>query len=259
MELRVVTHRRWLAHLFAPYGGRMDLGLDIDPRTAQDTLWWAPGHWVARAAQSGVVLPLTSCGAKWLPEQERWTQRSVTVLPVEELTERAYTVPVHLKLPEVKSDDYPAEVVSPAGVWAWSKGLSPHDLVQVSGVVPLSFEVRAFVAHRRVVASSVYRVGDDWWDGEPLNADQGDVRCCLDLAEDIARNAEAPDGYVVDIGKSSTGDPVLLEANAAWSANPYDADIEGVLEALKAAHARESRWMFDTVQYGCVPPLRLAS
>lgn len=50
---RIVTHRNWLAEAFKPFGAVQDFGFDIDPTTAGETLWWAPGAWVASAHKTG--------------------------------------------------------------------------------------------------------------------------------------------------------------------------------------------------------------
>ena len=100
-QFRVVTHKRWLAELFQPMGAVIDHGFDIDPATALDTIWWAPGAWVASAHLSGVQLPLLSCGPDWLANVPReYRGRDVRNVTIDEIP-HGKTGPTFAKLPEV--------------------------------------------------------------------------------------------------------------------------------------------------------------
>lgn len=262
---RIVTHRTWVAAAFQRQGGVQDFGLDIAADGAADTLWWAPGHWVARAAASGIRLPLTSCGQRWMRDQPvHRVGRRITVVPAEYVPD-VYALwearQLHLKLPEVKTDTFPAAVCDLNEALLVTGRLGAEQLVQVSECVQFEYEARFFVANNTVTAWSWYRLGEHWNGEEGYEAaDSPDPTMLRGMAAEIARTADAPRGYSVDIGITDNGTPLLIEANASWSTNPYDADITGVFASVVAAHdfdGSQQRWAFDTDQFGRVPPLRL--
>lgn len=262
---RIVTHRSWLAALFQRQGGVQDFGMDIMVDGAQDTLWWAPGHWVARAAASGVHLPLTSCGQKWLADQPRHLRgRRVVVVPstrVIDVYESWNARALHLKLPEVKTEVFEASVRDRREALLDTARLDQDQLIQVSEPVMFVCEARFFIANGAVTAWSWYRLGEHWYGDENFDPLLGpDPLMLRGMASAVARTANAPRGYSVDIGFTEHGVPLLIEANASWSANPYDADITGVFSSVVAAHdfdGTQTVWRFDTEQYGKVAPLRI--
>lgn len=260
MTFRVVTHRTWLCRLFAPKGGVQDFGLDIDASTAGQDIWWAPGEWAARASRSGVALPLLSCGQEWLCGLPfDWLRRRVAVTPAHlvcEMFGEWDVTRLHVKLPEVKSDEFPARVMGLCEASGWTERLPRAQLVQVSDTVPMSVEARFFVARGTVRAESLYRAEGLWWSDDEFGSARerfaDEVRRMRSLAESVAASASAPPGYVLDVGVGPSGDPVLIEANAAWSSNPYDADIDGVYESVMASQdpsVLHRRWLFDADQF----------
>ena len=271
-DFRVVTHRNWLAKHFAPVGGVQDFGMDIAPSGADTTLWWMPGHWAARAAFSGVSLPVLSCGAKWLESvPNKFTSRRVAVVKAGEVLsvyEEWNADELHVKLPEIKTDELPAQGRTAHEAWRdlfESNNTSSDTLVQLSEMMEFRFEARFFVAHGEVTAWSTYAVNGEFWDTmdyrEALSfLHPQDMFEARELAEHVAQDVYAPPGYCIDVGVTTDGRPALIEANAAWSAVPYDADPVGAFAAVKASHdftGEHAEWLFDTEQYGVVPPLRL--
>lgn len=111
---RVVTHKNWLAAQFAPMGAVQDFGFDIDPATAKTTLWWAPGAWVVSALETGMRLPLLSCGPHWLDRlPHRFTGRTVHTIPFNDVPatlRHCWPDQVFAKLPEAKVDTFPAQL-----------------------------------------------------------------------------------------------------------------------------------------------------
>ncbi len=272
-EFRVVTHRNWIAEHFRSVGGVQDFGFDIDKDAVTDTVWWAPGEWVSRAADSGVTIPVLSCGQKWMSSAAAtpFRRRCVLVVPASEVSVAFTQLGVkyaHVKLPEIKTDDFPAEsrTVRDVLLSVDSGIIRPSQLVQVSENVRFTDEARFFITHGEVTAWSYYRVGDYWWTDDEFDSEKAsaqDTNMIMSLAQRVAKSKGTPPGFVADIGVMKWGGQhhaELIEMNASWSSNPYDADAGGVLASITAAHDFERkypRFRFNTEQYGKVPPLRV--
>lgn len=279
-KLHVVTHRNWIADEFKRFGGIQDFGFDVSEESAANDLWWASTYWVGQAKSAGVNIPLLSCGPRWLYTlPKKWTQRKVFVgAPVDV---RAFVLEeklpkIHVKLPELKLDNFPAAVMTVAElehVLDNSPVISDGTLIQVSEVINLRSEARFFIAHGKVHALSWYRLAGKTFDSDDFTeslessmfADLVDkeMREMYALAVDVAANADAPPGYVLDVGVLNKHGrvPVVVEANAAWSSSPYGADIYGVMEAVEAAHDFEGvhqKWAFNPNQANLkYPPLKV--
>lgn len=249
-NFRVVTNRNWLAEQFAPLGAVHDRGFDIDPATAKDTYWWAPGAWVASAHKAGVQLPLLSCGADWLPGlSDKYRGRRVQNKILSDIFPGKAQA-TFAKLPEVKLDAVPAQVY-PADTYlrdTLSQYNLPAETVwQLQDPVDFMAEARYWVANGEVTTGSWYRIADTIWGGEHWDEDANTVHKdglarMRKLAEEVARNVDAPPGYVLDIGMAPGGKYMVVEANAAWSSGPYDGDPAGIFEAIKAAHDFEGKY-----------------
>ena len=274
----VVTHKRWLAEQFASMGAKQDFGFDIDPDTAMNTIWWAPGAWVASARRAGIRLPLMSCGPRWLSDcPKEFTGRWVDTMTVDEcVNEEALkhvtgSHKVFIKLPEAKVDGFPARVHEFNRFWATTIGqyhLPGDTLVQMQSVVEFVAETRFWVAHGEIVAESPYRWMDLIW-GAPEFDDAINYMAVFhwfksirSFASEVVSAVPGPPGYVLDIGISTDGKPLIVEANAAWSSGPYDGDPAGIFEAIKASHDFEGKhpkwaWSHNPV-FDKVAPLKLA-
>lgn len=273
MNLRVVTHKNWLANQFKALSSiqvTQDWGHDIDPETALDTYWWAPGAWVASAHKAGVHLPLLSCGVDWLPNlPKEYRGRRVQNKLLRDIFP-GVTPEVFAKLPEVKHDGVPAKLYGP-NVYlreTLDQYHLPEDTIwQLQEPMEFVTEARFWIAHRHIVASSPYRHRDWIWGAEnrPLQPlwdnRMRKMTRFLDIVLSDPR-VELPPGCVIDIGILEGGSPKVVEANAAWSSGPYDGDPTGILAAIKASHdftGEHARWawrhspVFDRVQ-----PLKIA-
>jgi len=270
---RVVTHRRWLAEQFP--NAIHDWGLDINPETAMDTIWWSPGAWVARAYAAGIQLPLTSCGPRWLSDCPKdYTGRWVDTGPLSDwinpdaLAFVSGDSDVFVKLPEAKLDNFPARVHVFNRHWATTLGqyhLPEDTLIQMQNVVKFIHEARYWVAHGEITASSMYRIGDTIWGDPGWESAQADClwsREEMDVfASRVVHNVEQPPGWVLDIGMTEDG-PLVVEANAAWSSGPYDGDPQGIFKAIEASHDfdhQHPRWAWNpNPVFGKVHPLKLS-
>lgn len=282
VPIRVVTHRNWLAEQFAPYGGVHDFGVDIDPSSARDVAWWAPGEWAARAAATGVALELASCGVDWvrrLDVPDYWLRRKVVIVSAGEAVKAAEEMlgdTIFVKLPEAKTDAFPARLSfkSHLGQILASPLIGEDTLVQLSEEIQFSCEARFFVANHRVVAASWYQYNGLWWMEEDFEGGTAyEMSVLTDMANAVAGHRNSPSGYTVDVGliRGSNYTPAIVEFNAAWSSNPYDADMGGVAESVRAANIHtlpeheqgyyRDNWLFDTSRVPGVHralPIRLA-
>lgn len=258
---RVVTHKNWLAEQFKPMGAVQDFGFDIDAQTAMSTIWWAPGAWVASAAKVGLKLPLMSNGPYWLDKLPvRYKKRGVVTMTAERCAALWDDHPPALiprgrdrsfiKLPEAKVDNFPARVHYFNRHWATTIGqyhLPPQTLIQVQEPMEFEVEGRFWVIGSSVVAKSLYRIHDVVWGDERFNDAFGDVsgiaRDLHAFAREVAEEVEAAPAYVLDVGTiKGQDDPVVVEANAAWSSGPYDGDPEWIYRTIRASHDFEGKY-----------------
>ncbi|ASZ74800.1 hypothetical protein KHO57_gp104 [Mycobacterium phage Phabba] len=272
----IVTHKNWLAKGFTEKLTdrvvKQDFGFDINPDTAWDTVWWAPGAWVASAYKAGVRLPLTSCGPRWLDSlsQTKYTGRTVSTMTVRESIDWFETImgpgdeiEFFVKLPEAKLDDFPARTHLVNRHWATTIGqyhLPDDALIQLQGLVDFTTEWRFWVADGRITAHSLYRAhrmgmemiwGSEGFPGG-LDGDLAfntELNDAADLVEKLLDDPAVakPRGFVLDVGTTPSGQAWVVEANAAWSSGPYDASPQGVFESIVASHdwANESLFHWD--------------
>lgn len=253
MTLRIVTHKNWLADQFKALGSIQviqDWGYDIDPDTALDTYWWAPGAWVASARKAGIRLPLLSCGIDWLPNLPmEYRGRKVQNKLLRDIYP-GVTAETFAKLPEVKHDGVPAKLYGPKCYLreTLEQFRLPQDAVwQLSEPMAFVTEARFWIAHREIVASSPYRHRDWIWGSDlPSFAPVWKARMTkmtrfMQIMLDD-ENVKLPPGCVIDIGILEGGTPKVVEANAAWSSGPYDGDPAGIFEAIKASHDFEGKY-----------------
>lgn len=274
-EFRVVTRQNWIAEHFSVVGGVHDFGFDVDPHTAPDTVWWASGGWAASVSKLGVKLPLLSCGTSWMDTvPHRYTRRRIVTVPAAQAGDAAREwklARVFLKLPEAKTDAFPAHVCD---TWRIDDeiidvsqdicgDLFSHTLVQVSEALctPPWLEARFFISDDHISHGSVYRLGNSIWGSgsldlllnTSLNAEQvsGHLSTMRKFIAELLADTDHPRGFVVDVGIMEGGTPILVEANAAWSSNPYSTPPEDAHASIEASHdfdGSQSRWLFNTAQ-----------
>ncbi|TXH11040.1 MAG: DUF4343 domain-containing protein [Spirochaetes bacterium] len=274
-EFRVVTRQNWIAEHFSVAGGVHDFGFDVDPETVLDTVWWAPGAWAAAVADIGFRISVLSCGADWLDNvPQRYTRRKIVTVPASQASEVAKTwglKRLFVKLPEVKTDVFPAhicdvdrlerEIDAYAGDIAGK--LFSHTKVQLSEALleQSQLEARFFISDGNVSHGSVYQIGYNIWGHEtldmlmavPLNAEfiADTLTRMREFVRELLSDTDHPPGFVVDVGALSDESLILIEANAAWSSNPYTTDPSEAKAAIVSAHdfnGEHARWRFDTDQ-----------
>jgi hypothetical protein len=272
---RVVTHRTWLyEQLSRGVPAVQDFGFDIDPATAPEGLWWAPGEWVARAHAAGVRLPLLSAGPQWLEllscigREEYCGGRTVRAARAVNLC--APQRPFFAKLAEAKTDAMPARVYESKKDFFAARlaACVPWDAwINTSSLVDYVSEARFFIAHRKITAASVYlHRGKEWGDISPGDSEAAGARIKLyPFINELLRDQRVamPPGLVIDAGVDSAGRCSVIEANASWSSNPYGCNTPGVVESIAAAHDfageyPEWAWQIDAV-HANARPLRIAT
>lgn len=245
-ELRVVTSAAWLARDLQA-GTALpvvhDLGLDAPPDTS-GTAWWSGHPFIARLMVTpGVARPaLTSPGPGWLASvPTELVGRDVWACRLVDVYSQAAWVPrgrgVFAKPAEIKVGGVPASVYhGPAAFLAVAgRYLAAESWVVLSEVVTFVAEYRCFIAHRRVVAASAYLVDGVVWDAWEDAAGAPDPSEAVVFAQMVVDQVAGPAGWVLDVGRLEDGSWAVVEANAAWSANPYHSDPRGVVVAVLAS------------------------
>ena len=251
-HLRVVSSAAWLVADLARPGVidvRHDLGIDMRVPIAESVAWWAPMMFAARLIATTGSNPFLAPGPRWTADlPRRWTGRTVAAMPFGALWAARGEGPVHVKPAEVKVASVPAAVHENLDVFlvASSDRLGKDVMIQVSTVAPYEREFRCFTVDRDVVASSVYLAGGVTWDALDPSVDHGRTDA-LRFARSVLRDpaVAVPDAMALDVGQHVDGTWSVIEANPAWSSNPYHASPVGVIASICAAqrpHASYSRW-----------------
>lgn len=241
-HLRVASSARWLAQDFADASGSAvvvhhDLGLDLPASLPSSTLWWAPTSYAARLAASGVHVPFQAPPADFLAHVDgallgRRVAFGTMASPPK------LTGPVHAKIADAKVTDLPAQVWPDAAAFyeaARKASIPEQSVIALSDVVTFTSEVRCFMLADRVAAASVYLSGGLTWDGLDARDCQAPA-AAVEHAHDVAQSLQSvPAGWVLDVGLTTEGHWRAVEANPAWSSNPYHCDLRAVLEVIDAA------------------------
>lgn len=259
-DLHVVTPARWLAEDLsagAPPGVRVthDLGLDL-PANADALSWWCPMNFAARLLASGVDPAFTSPGPEFtagLPEGLLGRRVVACRLSAAAKAGARWTAsPVHAKLAEAKREVLPAKVYQ--DLWSFLReaevaGIPCGSMVQLSDPVEMVTEARCYIRDRKVVAGSVYLDAGVTWDGFASPPDTGWAEGFATGA--VSRIVRQPPAYTLDVARLADGGLVVVEANPAWSSNPYNCEARPVVETILASQgnrgldARRWRWTPD--------------
>ena len=251
--LRVVSTVTWLARdlgkaVVLPV--IQDFGLGDLPDDPDSTAWWCPQNYAARLLASGINPYFQSQGHDFLWRVHMTHGLRYGIMPrmtwAGRLGDLPDLPPGFCKPAEAKYELLPAMVYERVSAFvdaARVAGLDGDSLVQWSEPISLVSEFRHFVAHGRVVASALYMVTDPdgtqrTWDtfegSEGVFASGASSKPYAQSVVD-ALGDDQPDGWVLDMGFDAEGGVHIIEANAAWSSNPYECDPAGVIESVIAS------------------------
>ena len=249
-NLRIVTHARWMADDFKSADVLpivQDLALGDLPDKPSTTAWWCPQNYAARLLASGIDPFFQSQGHDFLSRSHMALGQQCDIALRETWAGRLDSLPDlpsgFCKPAEAKYELLPAMIYESVFAFvdaARVAGLTEDSLVQWSEPISLVSEFRHFVAHGQVVASALYMVTDPdgaqrTWD--TFEGSEG-VLASGALSKPYAQSVvdalgdDQPDGWVLDMGFDDDGGVHIIEANAAWSSNPYECDPTGVIESV---------------------------
>lgn len=242
-NLVVVSSARWLAEDLSGAGVINvipALGLELPKVDPETTAWWCPGNFIARAAATGVDIPVMSAGPHWLPSLGYdWRQRHVKSMRLSEVPLRF--TGGFIKSAEIKINALPARVYTNVGAFlcdARDARLPEESWVQVSEPMNYLREYRCFIANGQVTAATPYLVDGSTWDALEPDSDEQGVHAASAFVNSMLAEigTNCPPGFVVDAGLDDRGRWSVIEANASWSSNPYHSDPAGVIESILASH-----------------------
>jgi hypothetical protein len=124
---------------------------------------------------------------------------------------------------------------------ARSAGFPADGQVQVSPVrLDLAEEHRCFVLEGAVVTSSPYLLasGATYEEGWEASADFDHVSARAFAQEVVDEMGnDQPHGYTLDVGLTTSGQWVVIEANPAWCSGTYGCKLEAVVDVVVEASA----------------------
>lgn len=265
-RLEVVTSAVWLADDLAAntlIPVRHSLGLDA-PDPSDRSALWCSGAWAGRVAATGIRHPFLAPGPAWLAGlPQEFLGRKLRSGMLGGLLDRPFRKPLFVKLAEHKSQTFDARVHADveslrAHAAAAFEGRDRQLVRELAVIVsqPVEFvqEFRAFIAEGQVTTVSHYltREGgtEQTWQshGRHDGPFTGDAwRFAQNVCD--AKGIDQAPGYTLDVGRLADGRWAVVEANAAWSSNPYHADPDGAVASILSSQ-RECevwRWRPDTL------------
>jgi hypothetical protein len=207
-----------------------------------------------------VRLDLVAPGPAWLARvPEALTGRPIwagRLADIADAPAEGWSKPAEAKVPGFSAAWRSTEELLAA---AGAAGFPLGGWVQVSPVrLELVEEHRAFVLDGSVVATSPYLRSDGstyelGWEDDPSFDHRGARSFAQDVVDEMAE--DQPVAYTLDVGKTSSGRWVVVEANPAWSSGAYGADLRAVADAVVVASLTPSRdapfpWVPDAYLLG---------
>ena len=248
-EMVVCSRVRWLADdMAAGAAGRWpvrhDYGFGLPSLESGLTrAWWSPAGHAARLLAGGMEMHLCAPGPTWLADiPEVLTGRPVWAGTLDELSRGrgprfGFAKPAEAKIDALAAAWY--DNIGDFAAAANSARLPGGSWVQVSPVrLDLVEEHRCFVHAGEVVAASPYLLADGttWEPGmetwERLHHD-GARRFAADAVAELT--GRQPAAYALDVGLLASGRWVVVEANPAWCAGTYGAELTAVVDVVVAS------------------------
>lgn len=264
-RIEVISTRGWLArelggNTVLPVTGDYGLHLPAHPLASA---WWMPAEHAARLLRQNVPLTFSAPGPRWLPDRlpEVFTGRRVEAFTVADTanrlrddsgsdTARAW----FCKPAEVKIDAFPAAWRSREELLALQDdvGMPPDAWIQATvSKLDLEHEVRCHVLDGNVVSRSLYlTTGTDgrqvtYYDGATCSAGRlaDAVSFAREVSAELGTTGGQPSGYVLDVGWDRIRARwVVIEANPAWCAAWYGADLDGVVATIVRSCRPDPGW-----------------
>lgn len=259
-ELRVVTSASWVARDFATAGllpVAADLGLDVAADVSR-TAWWCPGMFAARLARSGARVRFLGPPAHWQGAMAREVLgRDLRAATLGDLRRGpGGSGGVFAKVADIKVQAVPAQWwVSEAEFLraCGEVGLPDSTPALVTGTfLDLVEEHRCFVTAGQVTAASIYRLGEVTWDAWESGEQPSSAEAVAFAGTVLASLTAQPPGWVLDVGRTRSGEFVVVEANPSWCANPYHCDPLGAVRSIVAGQdpaGGAAEWVWEPGEY----------
>lgn len=251
--LRVVTTSKWVAEDLAKAGTVPvihDLGMDL-PASTEAAAWWCPGRHAARLLASGVDPGFLSAGPTFTADLPwRFLRRKVWAGRMKNMPRPIG--PAFYKVAEAKFGLLPAKEYPYWGQFVQAAHLAKldiEDFIQISTLIDYTHEYRCFIADGQVTAISPYLVNGVTWESLDPETIPG-AGTAWEFAQGVVNflGADQPPGYVLDVGADPSGRFSVIEANAAWSSNPYHSAADGVISSVLASQNTDpahARWRWE--------------
>ena len=218
--------------------------------------FWCPQVWAARLLAGGATHPFLSPGPVWLARiPQQFLGRRLRSGRLGDLLGHDWHRPLFVRAAEYESFPFSARIHPDAAslrgyVEAAFPGRPLAELRALATIVsqPAEFvqEFRCFIAEGQVTAASQYlpRQGDSnapWQSHGSQDADTADARRFAHDVCDAMGQDQAP-GYTLDVGRLADGHWAVVEANPAWSSDPYHGDPDGAVASVLASQRRCNEW-----------------
>lgn len=261
-SLCVIAYVNWLAkdlnenrHLPVTHSLGLDLRVPENTSAAQHTkttAFWVPMPNAARLIATTGHNPFTTPGPTWLGTfPHEGLRRNIEIRTLAELKNQPLLInrPLHIKPADVKIPTLPARVYQSHREFLTHVTALPHlpetTLMQTSPVMNYDHEVRCFITDKIVTAGSVYLHQNQTWDAW-TSKEAPCPKAGMEFAQNIIQDVTGPRGYVLDVGLDTEGNWSVIEANPAWSSNPYHAAPDGVVTSICASQHPQNNSAGDT-------------
>lgn len=247
---------------------RYTLGLDA-AQLGKPAAFWCPQVWAARLLASGATHPFLSPGPVWLARiPQQFLGRRLRSGRLGDLLGHDWHRPLFVRAAEYESFPFSARIHPDAAslrayVEAAFPGRPLAELRALATIVsqPAEFvqKFRCFIAEGQVTAASQYlpRQGDSNAPSQSHGSQDGpDTADARRFAHDVcdAMGQDQAPGYTLDVGRLADGRWAVVEANPAWSSDPYHGDPDGAVASVLASQRRCTEWAWRPDPLFSSPP-----